>query len=352
MTLFAYLLFFAFPHAMADDTVTTLQVANVATLQVDGVEVHATGVEYYTSGKIFDFNVVDPVVFPLSNGNSITAASLVTLDELGNLSVVVSSVNQLLEWKLPDGRSWRLDCSVRIIPVYGKRIARAVGFYPNHAYHRGCDLIDVTEFSLLGGGKVKVSGAFEANADAGLIYSSKILEGQVVVGGQKLVVLPGTEMDVFPTGLIHFFTMAKGQSFTVTHPVYGMVKFAQSSDRPISTSFYDDGHVENGIIAQDLVHNELHYPIPAGSGVMFDQKDQVIDALIYNKPVSIAFKQATVLIANLFWDRGSSLIDLISAADFQILNPSTGSMVTIPAGALIKANLQGEILSIGQPPPH
>jgi hypothetical protein len=320
-------------------------------VRAQGIEVEAKEISYYVDSNIVHhFRLVQPTKFSFIRGNTFLAHDEVYLNTDSSISTIVSYEPQELSWELPQGRVLKIDCGQKK-NMWGDLVPRVVNFYPNGEYKSGCSAKDVVSFPETNGKEVAVFGDIDLLQNGGLAYASRVSTGDLSVNGQEVGLLPGSELAFHPSGAPYFFTLIHGQSFRVKQAQFGEVLFTQNAGLQVSTSLFENGAVERGIIGQELSFPELDLKIPAGSGVAFDQKggELAISLALFSQPMRLQAGSYSFLIKKAGFNPEMGHMEVTSDEAFTFTNPDSGTQMDVPPGSLILLSETREILAIQTP---
>lgn len=315
---------------------------------VMGTEVLVDKIGYFAGSKtISNFTVINPVEFQFPRGNKVLARDTVYLHSNGNISLIVSPEKLDLSWKTFDGREAFLDCGARPGTIDVPRTARMITFHNNGEYRSGCAAYNGLMFKDALGNEVTVSGSLDVTPEFKLLYGQKVSEGAVKAGDSLVKLLPGSEAAFYPSGAPRFFTMILGETFSVNQPNYGKLTFRQKEGKSISTSLFENGQIDKGIIAQDLTLIDSTVKIPAGSGIIFSAETNQITDIIFTIPAAIEAQGYSILASSFSVE--DSFYALVVAKEFKFKNPSNGLMIVVPAGSQVALSKNMEIIGIKIP---
>jgi hypothetical protein len=318
-------------------------------IRVHGIDVDARNIEYFVgSNKIHSFSPASPVIFPFARGNAFPSSDTVYLREDGSISVMVSRAPETLEWKLADSRALSLDCGMKR-NGWGDLVPRIVSFHENGEYKNGCALTAPFSFRY-GPNSVEASGSIDLHSNLSLAYAGKILSGKLKIGGKLVDLLPGTEIAFHANGLPNFFTLAKEESFRSNQGQFGELLFAQNSLRPVSTTLFEDGSVEKGILGKDMPLTELGIIVPAGSGIGFSLENGKLSfwLAILSANQRILAQGNPFTASRVGVDQQSKKYEAVVAETFTFKGPD-GQLMDIPPGSIVTLSDTLEILSIRVP---
>lgn len=331
---------FTATFALADNSIQKITVM--------GVTFEATKISYFVgSNDIHSFTVTSPVTFNFARGNTFTASDTVYLHKNGNISTVVSTNTQELNWITPSGQIAKFDCSAKLAPNLDK-IARAVSFHENKEYKGGCTSYGGIDF-VDDKTNLRAFGNIDVTPDFKLIYAQKA-DGSVRIGNEMIHLYPGREIAKHNSGEVRFCTPDIGVQFSVDHPTYGKLLFTQKNDKPTSAQFFDNGMIERGILAQDIIHNELKLPISKGSGVLFSREENyLIYGMIFSAPIDIKAQEYVISTSSLIWDTKRKFYNATVAASFTFKMPETGALLNVPVGSIVGLDYNWKIIGIMVP---
>jgi hypothetical protein len=320
-------------------------------IRAQGIEVEAENIGYYVdSSLVHHFRLVQPTKFSFIRGNTFLAHSEVYLNTDGSISTIISYEPQAIGWKLPQGRVLPIECGQKK-NRWGDLVPRVVNFYPNGEYKSGCSAKSAVSFPEAGGKEIAVFGDIDLLRNGGLAYASRVSTGRLSVNGQEVDLLPGSELAFHPSGAPYFFTLFHGQSFRAKQAQFGPALFTQNAGLPVSTTLFENGAVERGILGQELPLPELGLTIPAGSGVAFDQKggELAISLALFSRPVRLQAGGYSFLIKKAVSNPEVGHMEVTTDEAFTFTHPDSGAQMDVPPGSLILLSETREILAIQTP---
>lgn len=287
-----------------------------------------------------------PHTMEFARGNSMTFPAGTTLyrnfseDQGSQISsaAVVQPMPNYVDWLLPSGQNLLLDCSARrptaTIPYLRVRMVR---FFPNGEYLGGCSTVDYAFFkNSTSSIKVLPLSDLSLNKKTQLEYAGLIADSYVVIKNQQILLKQRSEINFYPNGRVDFFTPKKNQSF-VTPTTLGKLFFKQSKDNAYFR-FFDDGHIQKGVLGQNLTID--NFDLPPGTGVSFAQEDDSVD-----KYLKVALLQKELVVATgdgyklktntLMFHSNLQLSAAQVSQPFQFTNPSTGAILFVPSGSQV-----------------
>lgn len=314
-------------------------------IQVMGTTISVEAVEHYATGAqpISDFVVSRPLTLSLARGNSFTAYSLVYLHENGNISLVISDRSQILDWTTSDGRHIRLDCG-QYSSLYGVS-NRPVRFYPDGEYQDGCSLLEPTLLMSPGGVQVQArAGRLEVDRDFHVLYAEHVESTEVKIGQFPIKTLAGESLSFYPDGGLNFLTPERGQTFTQVNPRYGPLQFMSPFSFDAALTFFANGNLRRGILAQSLAANSWRPEVSSGAGVEFDENGE-IEHIVFREPVEITVCGLKILARE--WDRIDYKRRVAIAGEMDLQLPQ--GTLHVPVGSILTFAPNGEIAQVQIP---
>ncbi len=323
------------------------QFALATPITLHGVTFEADSLSYYVdSNLLHSFRAVEPVTLPFIDGNKFPVRIDGYVHRNGNISTLSVMEDQDILWKRPDGKSVRFACTPRY--YNGAKGPRMVSFHENRQYKMGCDTPYGEEFIDAAGSKITVFASLEVSDKFELRHAGKIGTTQLKLPSNPVTLLAGTELNYHANGKPRFFTLVHGEVFTAEQGKYGKIKFTQKEGKHVSTTLFENGSVERGILAEAIQHQDLPFQLEAGIGVSFDA-DLVLTGMIFSSPKEVQAKDYKILVDRFMWDRQRGFYNLNVAEDFFFVNPENNDFVLVPRGSLVGLNLQWEIIGIQVP---
>jgi hypothetical protein len=124
----------------------------------------------------------------------------------------------------------------------------------------------------------------------------------------------------------------------------------QNASRPVSTTLFEDGSVEKGILGQDMPLNELGITVPAGSGAGFSLESGKLSfwLAILSASQKIMAQNNPFTASRVGVDPQTKKYEAVVAETFTFKGPD-GQLMDIPPGSIVTLSETLEILSIRVP---
>lgn len=313
-------------------------------ITVQGIEISAEVIDRFESGEPHKIRLQAPLTLAFARGNRFTVSGEVYLHATGAISLVaVAEKNNEVEWAMPNGKIAKLDCSLRRTNIGD--MGRMVAFHKNLEYRSGCDAPYGVEFTDAAGTELKAFGSLEVGENFELVFASQVGSVRLKLGEESVALLLGTNINYHANGKVKFFTMQHGEVFTADQGELGTIKFTQKEGKHSSTTLFDDGKVQKGVLAQELIFAPLNLLIPKGSGIAFSRdggKIEIAD-MILAAAQTVQLKGHIVVAARVFVE--GTGFSLVTAEPFTFHVPS-GQEIPVAAGFLVSFNHDLEITLI------
>jgi hypothetical protein len=190
-----------------------------------------------------------------------------------------------------------------------------------------------------------VSGKLSVRADFSLLYASQVVGGTLKSEGESVSLLPESELSFYDGGNLSFFTLKEGESLSLEAAGYGKVAISQGDGRNIPTSLFENGKLARGVLAQDLVHHELGFKLPKGSGIAFDEDHpDILSGVFFQIPMPFQTKTNLLQVSKMQWDLKVYSFQVSEAFTFQ--PPNGAPTIEVPANAVVKVTHDREIVGI------
>lgn len=275
----------------------------------------------------------------------------VLLHDNGNLWVIeglkskkpLSLITPLLQLNL--NCSQRPEVNNVILPK------RMVEFHSNGQYFRGCQSLSASSLSLPDGTEIVISATaqIDLSEQGNLTYASSINQWQLILNtknNQKTILplMKGTEISFHENQTPHFFTPQSHLRFQVSISESENL-WIQSGEHPVSVQQNEKGHLERGILGQDLIVGPQQIKLPQGSAVIYE--NSILQFAKFPQPMKMTLDSYALLISQIQFDESGAGQTFEVSEPFVFYPPEDPTRpLSIPAHAKITLASNGKIAHI------
>lgn len=298
-----------------------------------------------------------PQVFQFAGDHKIELSGQIFLHDNGNIWMSEGTKSKApLVWTTASGRVI-LNCSERPVMSGVVLAQRSIQFHDNGQYMMGCESHAAGHFQTEAGGSVEIEhrAVVDLNRQGELKYASVIKGGHLVLPQGRVDLRAGSEIAFFESGKPAFFTVAEGNSVSIPISATASVQ-VYSASRGVSTSLFENGWLERGLVATDYRIESLGLQVPRGSSFIFEQNLYSVDfrirlsAVRLSLPQTLKVESYSLQVIQLELAASGEITSLVLAEGFTFMPSEPGAQpVQVAAGSKISLASNGRISLIEMP---